>query len=151
MKKLLSILTTTTLLFTMPTFANDHLIVQPSPYSVSETADRFVNLINEKGLTLFARIDHSANAQKAELELAPTEVILFGNPKAGTPLMQCAPTMAIDLPQKALVWQDADGNTQFAYPNPAFMKELHNIEGCDPVLEKISGLLASLAAQTTDQ
>lgn len=137
------------IVFTMPTFANDHLITVQSQYSAKATADRFAALIEEKGLRLFARIDHSENAAGVGLTLPATELILFGNPNAGTKLMQCAPTVAIDLPQKALVWEDADKNVWLAYPNPAFLKELHSIEGCDPVLEKVSGLLAKLAAAAT--
>ncbi len=121
------------------------LIIVDSQHSVTDTADRLAKLIEDKGLNLFARIDHTENAKKVDLELAPTEVIIFGNPLVGTKLMQCAPTMAIDLPQKALVWQDADGNTKIAYNNPMHMKQLHSIEGCDPILEKVSGLLAGLA------
>ncbi len=144
MKNLLLLILAT---LTMPTFANDHLIVQQSPYSVTETADRFSDAVQAKELKLFARIDHAANAAGAELELAPTQVILFGNPKVGTLLMQCAPTMAIDLPQKALIWQDADNNTQLAYPDPHYMKELHNMEGCDAIVDKVSNLLKMLAAE----
>lgn len=138
------------LLFSMPTYANDHLITLESQHSVKATADKFVQLVEDKGLRLFARIDHAANADGVGLELKPTEVVLFGNPNAGTVLMQCAATMAIDLPQKVLVWQGEDDKVRLAYPNPAFMKELHAIEGCDPVLEKITGLLASLAAAATE-
>ena len=100
---------------------------------------------------MFARIDHAANAAGVDLELPATEVILFGNPAAGTKLMQCAPSIAIDLPQKALVWEDADKNVWLAYPNVAFLKELHSIEGCDPVLEKVSALLANLAASASGE
>jgi len=145
--KLLTLLTI--LLFTMPTFANDHLITLESSHSVKDTADKFAQLVEQKGLRLFARIDHAANAAGVELELKPTEVILFGNPNAGTILMQCAATVAIDLPQKVLVWEEADGKVQLAYPNPAFMKELHSIEGCDPVLTKITDLLSTLAEAAT--
>jgi len=133
----------------MPTFANDHLITLESQHSVSETANKFAKLVEDKGLRLFARIDHAANAAGVNLELSSTELILFGNPNAGTVLMQCAPTVAIDLPQKALIWEDADAKVWLAYHNPAYMKELHSIEGCDPVLEKITGLLAGLAAAAT--
>ena len=134
----------------MPTFAHDHLITVESKHSVADTANKFAQLIEDKGLRLFARIDHANNAAGVDLELKPTEVILFGNPNAGTVLMQCAATVAIDLPQKVLIWEDGQGKVQLAYTNPAFMKELHNIEGCDPVLEKITGLLASLAATATE-
>lgn len=139
------------LLISMPTIAQHHLITLESPHSPKETADRYAALVVEKGLTLFARIDHSANAASAELELAPTELILFGNPKVGTLLMQCAPTVAIDLPQKALVWQSTDGTTKLAYTDPAYMKDIHKIEGCDPIIEKVSNLLAGLAQAATSE
>ena len=129
----------------MPSFAHDHLITLKSQYSVADTANNFANLVEEKGLRLFARIDHAANAKGVDLELAPTEVILFGNPNAGTVLMQCSSTVALDLPQKVLVSEDDKGDVWLSYTNPAFMKELHGIEGCDPVLEKITGLLKALS------
>lgn len=129
--------------------SNSGLITLKSNYSVAETADRFEATVKEKGLSFFIRIDHSANALKAELELDPTQIILFGNPKAGTPLMKCAPTVAIDLPQKALFWADDNGDVWLSYNNPAYIKERHNIEGCDPVLEKITGLLNTLAVAAT--
>ncbi len=135
--------------FIMPSFAHDHLISLKSQHSVKETANRLVDLIAAKGLTLFNRIDHQANAAGVDMELPATQLILFGNPNAGTKLMQCAPTVAIDLPQKALIWEDSAGDTYLAYPNPNYLKELHNIEGCDPVLEKISGLLQTLASEAT--
>lgn len=129
--------------------SNDGLINLKSNYSVAETADRFEADIKEKGLSFFARVDHAANAANVELELSPTQLILFGNPKAGTPLMKCAPTTAIDLPQKALFWADEDGNVWLSYNDPEYLKTRHNIEGCDAVLEKISGLLSKLATAAT--
>jgi len=138
------------ILFTMPSYANDHLTTVNSAHSVKDTADKFAQLVEAKGLTLFARIDHSANAAGVDLELAPTELILFGNPNVGTKLMQCAPTVAIDLPQKALIWEDKDGAVKLAYNTPAHVKEAHSIEGCDPIIEKITGLLAGLAAAATE-
>jgi len=125
------------------------LITLKSNYNVAETADRFEAAVKEKGLAFFTRIDHSSNANKAELELNPTQVILFGNPKAGTPLMRCAPTTAIDLPQKALFWADDSGDVWVSYNDPAYLKARHNISGCDPILEKITGLLNSLATAAT--
>lgn len=125
--------------------APEALISIQSKHSVADTANRFAQLVEDKGLTLFSRISHSDNASKVDLELAPTEVILFGNPLVGTKLMQCAPTMAIDLPQKALIWQDKAGDTHIAYNNPDYLKLQHNIEGCDEILQKVSGLLAGLS------
>jgi len=134
---------------TTTTFANDTITAIKSPYSVEQTADRLEAIIKEKGLTFFARINHAANAQKADLELTPTELILFGNPKAGTPIMKCAPTAAIDLPQKALIWEDENQQVWLGYNPPSYLQSRHNIKGCDPVLEKIAGLLAGLATAAT--
>lgn len=89
--------------------SKDGLITVKSNYSVKETADRFESIANSKGLTLFTRIDHQKNAAGVNLTLRPTEVIIFGNPKAGTVLMQCDQNVAIDLPQKVLISEDATG------------------------------------------
>lgn len=131
--------------------ANDNLISVKSSHSVSATADRFAKLIEEKNLTLFTRIDHENNADKVQLTLRPTMVILFGNPRAGTPLMNCAQSVAIDLPQKALFWEDENGDVWLSYNDPEYLKQRHNIQGCDPVLEKISGLLETLARLATEK
>ena len=120
------------------------LVTVDSPYNVAETGDRLESIINEKGLTLFARIDHSANAADAGLELNPTELLILGNPQVGTPLMQCSITTAIDLPQKILVYQDKDTKTKVAYNEPEYLKQRHNIEGCDEVIEKVSGALQGI-------
>ncbi|MFA0087663.1 DUF302 domain-containing protein [Vibrio sp. 10N.261.51.F12] len=128
--------------------AVEGLMTYESPYSVKETADRFENIAASKGLTLFARIDHQKNASKVDLELRPTEVIIFGNPKVGTPLMQCAQTVAIDLPQKIMVSEDADNKVWLSYNDPNYLKKRHNITGCDEVINKISGVLSNLSKAT---
>lgn len=120
-----------------------------SPYSVKETADRFETILNNKGLTIFTRINHSQNAAKVDLALNPTEVVIFGNPKVGTPLMQCASTVAIDLPQKALFWQDKQGKVWLSYNDPAYLKDRHSIRDCDAVISKISGVLGKLSKAAT--
>ncbi len=127
------------------------LITLQSDYSVKETADRFESLVKSKGLTLFNRIDHQKNAMNAGLTLQPTEVIIFGNPKAGTPLMNCAPNVAIDLPQKALISEDTSGNVKLTYNDPEYLKIRHNIMGCDKVLDNISLLLSNLATAATSK
>ena len=116
-----------------------------SIHTVKATADRFEKIIQSKGLTLFARINHAENAAGVSLDLTPTEVIIFGNPKIGTPLMQCSKTVAIDLPQKALFWQDAEGQSWISYNSPEYLKERHNIEGCDQLVNKISKVLGKLS------
>ncbi len=126
------------------------LVIKQSRHTVADTSERLVRLIEEKGLTLFSRINHSANAKRVDLEMNPTEVILFGNPLVGTKLMQCAPTVAIDLPQKLLIWQDSEGDTQMAYNDPEYLKRQHEIVGCDEILNKIGGLLAGLTTAAAE-
>ncbi|MFA0693839.1 DUF302 domain-containing protein [Vibrio sp. 10N.222.49.C9] len=128
--------------------ASDGLIKYQSNYSVKETADRFEELAISKGLTLFARIDHQKNASKVDLELRPTEVIIFGNPKVGTPLMQCAQEVAIDLPQKVLVTEDSNKKVWLSYNDPNYLVERHTINGCDEVVKKVSGVLSKLSEAT---
>jgi uncharacterized protein (DUF302 family) len=125
--------------------ASDSLISIESGYSVKQTADRFEAVLKKKGLTIFARIDHSSNASTVGLELGPTELIIFGNPKVGTPLMQCSKQVAIDLPQKALFWSDVNGQTWLSFNNPEYLKERHDIKGCDSVIQKISSVLDNLS------
>jgi uncharacterized protein (DUF302 family) len=125
--------------------ASDGLVSYESHYSVKETADRFENIAKSKGLTLFARVDHQKNAASVGLELRPTEVIIFGNPKVGTPLMQCEQQVAIDLPQKVMVREDADNKVWLSYNNPNYMMKRHDIKGCDKLIDKISGVLSKLS------
>ncbi len=132
-------------------FAADGVVSVLSVHSVKATADKFEAIINKKGLTLFARIDHQKNGAGVELSLRPTELIIFGNPKVGTPLMQCAQSVAIDLPQKALIWEDEKQQVWFTYNDPQYLKQRHNIEGCDKVINKISGVLNKLSAAATSQ
>lgn len=128
---------------------NEGLVTVASPYSVKETADRFETIAKDKGLTLFSRIDHQKNAKSVNLSLRPTEVIIFGNPKAGTPLMRCTQNVAIDLPQKVLVSEDADQQVSLSYNDPEYLKARHNIVGCDKVIDNISKLLETLASAAT--
>ena len=125
-------------------YAEDGLVTISSKHSVTDTADKLVSVIDKKGLKLFARINHATNAEKNGLALRPTELVIFGNPKIGTPLMQCAQTMAIDLPQKILVWQDELGKTHITYNSPDYLRNRHNIDGCEKVLKKVAGALSKL-------
>jgi uncharacterized protein (DUF302 family) len=119
----------------------DGVVVKKSNHSVGETIDRLEAILTGKGLTVFARIDHQAGADKAGLDLRPTTLLIFGNPKLGTPLMQSAPTAAIDLPQKALAYEDAAGDVYLLYNDPAYLAARHGIAGRDAVLNKIAGAL----------
>jgi uncharacterized protein (DUF302 family) len=116
-----------------------------SAHSVKDTADKLEAVLNSKGMTVFNRINHQQGAEKAGLALRETEVVLFGNPNVGTPLMQCAQSVAIDLPQKALVWKDEAGTVWLSYNDPAYLASRHNIQGCEETLAKVSGALAKFA------
>jgi len=115
-----------------------------SSYSVPETLKRLESLLQAKNLAIFARVDHSGEAEKVGLAMRPTQLVLFGSPKAGTPLMVASPTLAIDLPLKALIWQDADGQVWLSYNSPDYLKQRHgfpddlvkNIAGAGALLEK---------------
>lgn len=121
--------------------AEKGLVTMQSHHSVQETADKLAALIESKGMKVFARVDHQKNAQGVDLTLRPTQVIMFGNPKAGTPLMNCEQSVAIDLPQKILISEDADKKVWLSYNNPEYLKKRHNIKGCDTQLANIAKAL----------
>ncbi|BCO08021.1 hypothetical protein GF1_03970 [Desulfolithobacter dissulfuricans] len=98
-----------------------------------------------KGMTVFARINHAEGAQKVGKKLRPTELIIFGNPRVGTPLMQCAQSVGIDLPQKALIWEDEKGQVWLFYNDPEYLADRHGIKGCDEVIKKIANALGNFA------
>ena len=104
-----------------PTNNNDNGLVHlSSPYSVAETSTRLKSMLQAKGIQIFCLIDHSGEAEKVGLQMRPTQLLIFGNPRGGTPLMLAAPTVAIDLPLKALVWEDAAGKVWITYNSPAY-------------------------------
>jgi len=126
------------------------LVRVASPHDVTTTADRLERVLGEKGMTVFARIDHAAGAAGAGLSLRPTTLVLFGNPRIGTGLMNCAQTAGIDLPMKALIWQDADGAVWLAYNAAAWLGERHQLgEACAGLLDKVSKALSGFAAAAT--
>ena len=129
--------------------AADGVTSVKSPYTVAETLDRLERLLEEKGMTVFARIDHGAGASRAGLELRPTQLLLFGNPKVGTPLMQCGQTAAIDLPQKALAWEDEQGQVWLSYNAAEYLTARHGITRCGEIPEKIARALEGFAAAAT--
>ena len=122
--------------------AENGMIHFTSPYSVPETLRRLESLLQARGLAIFARIDHSGEAEKAGLKMRPTQLLIFGSPKQGTPLMVASPTLAIDLPLKALAWEDASGKVWLSYNTPEYLKQRHNIP--DELLKNISGVGALL-------
>jgi len=111
-----------------------------SLYTVSETIMRLAGIVSSKGLTVLARIDHSGDAARAGLKMNPTELLIFGSSKAGTPLMLASPTAAIDLPLKALAWSDANGNVRLSYNSPEYLAERHSIPS--HLLRNIAGMRA---------
>ena len=121
-----------------PAVALDNGMVHlSSPYSVPETLQRVERLLQEKGLTIFCRVDHSGEAEKVGLQMLPTQLILFGSPKGGTPVMLASPTIAIDLPLKALVWEDAAGKVWVSCNSPEYLQHRHNVPA--DLLKNISG------------
>ncbi len=148
MRKLLLILTSI-FMFVSPASADEGLISIRSSHDVKRTADRLENVLKEKGMTVFIRINHAAGAQKVGKKLRPTELVIFGNPKVGTPLMQCSQSVAIDLPQKALIWQDETGQVWLTYNDPKYLASRHSIKECGEVIKKIEKALGNFAKTAT--
>jgi len=124
--------------------AAEGLINVQSDFNVKETTDRLENILNEKGMTIFNQINHSDAAQKVGVELRKTRLIIFGNPKVGSPLMQCQQSIAIDLPQKAIIWEDDKSKVWISYNDPRFLGKRHNIIGCDEVITKVEKALSGI-------
>ncbi|MBW4667178.1 MAG: DUF302 domain-containing protein [Cyanomargarita calcarea GSE-NOS-MK-12-04C] len=130
--------------------ANNGIVRVKSAFSVSETTQRFESIAQQQGLKIFAKIDHAAGAKSINQELRPTQLIIFGNPTAGTPLMQCNQTAGIDLPQKALIWQEEQGQVWFGYNSPKYLMARHQLKGCgEEAIQKIDNALSMLAQKAT--
>lgn len=129
--------------------AADGLISIKSSHDVQRTADRLENTLRGKGMTVFIRINHAEGAQKVGKKLRPTELVVFGNPKVGTPLMQCSQSVAIDLPQKALIWEDEAGHVWLSYNDPRYLAKRHGITECVNVIKKIEKALSNFAHAAT--
>jgi len=130
-----------------PTTAITGIVDKPSNHSVDETVDRLKNILQSKGVTLFALVDHSGEAEKAGMIMPATKLLIFGNPKAGTPLMLAVPSIAIDLPLKILVWEDAHKNTWISYNSSTYLQERHNLP--TELLQNIA-LVETLAAKAAE-
>ncbi len=128
-------------------FAADGLVSIESSYSTKQTMDRLVGIVTQKGLTVFARIDHAKGAQSIGKEFRPTELLIFGNPQGGTPFMECAQTVAIDLPLKALAWEDQQGQVWLSYNDPGYLAERHAAQSC-PVVDNLSKALNGISQET---
>jgi uncharacterized protein (DUF302 family) len=128
----------------------DGLTVCPSSHGPTETMERLAAAVANRGMTILARIDHTAGAVNVGMALRPTEVLIFGNPLAGTPLMQTAPTLGIDLPLRALVWQDDAGKSWLAYDDPTWLARRHGADrGGEQILGAMTNALAAAAKEAT--
>ena len=137
-------------LWEVQAMAAEGLINLRSSYGPKETMNRLETEVKAKGLTIFARIDHAAGAAEVGLSLRPTELLIFGNAKGGTPLMQAVQTIAIDLPLKALVWQDASGNTWLSYNDPNWLAKRHGLgHEADAPIKAISAALDAMTKTAT--
>ncbi len=125
------------------------LVMQRSAYSVSQTMDRLEAALRAKGMKIFARVDHGADASSVGVSLRPTVLLIFGNPKIGTQLLTSNQMVGIDLPLKALVWEDADGNVWLGYNHPQYIARRFGIEDRQQVIAKMSGALKKFAAKAT--
>jgi uncharacterized protein (DUF302 family) len=140
--------------FALPASAGGNLIEKkngivniPSNHSVDQTVERLKDILQSKGVTLFAVIDHSGEAEKVGMKMTPTKLLIFGNPKGGTPLMLAAPSVAIDLPLKILVWEDSKGKVWLSYNSPEYLQERHGLP--KDLLQNIAvvGALAAKAGE----
>jgi uncharacterized protein (DUF302 family) len=129
--------------------AAEGVISLKSPHTAKETLDRFEKAARAKGLTVFARIDHAAGAQKIGRSIRSTELLIFGSPQAGTPLMECAQTAGIDLPLKALALQDASGQVWLIYNDMRYLDKRHGIGECGKAVRNIGATLEALARDAT--
>jgi uncharacterized protein (DUF302 family) len=111
----------------MAAAANNGIVNKLSKRSVEQTVEALTNLLKSKGVAVFALIDHSGEAEKVGLKMRPTKLLIFGNPKAGTPLMLASPSSALDLPLKILVWEDGEGKVWLSYNSPEYLKERHGL------------------------
>ena len=126
---------------------NKGIIDVPSNHTVDQTVDKLKGILEAKGVTLFALIDHSGEAEKVGMKMPPTKLLIFGNPKGGTPIMLAAPSSAIDLPLKILVWQDTQGKVWASYNSPAYLQERHNVP--QELLPNIA-VIETLAAKSSE-
>jgi uncharacterized protein (DUF302 family) len=125
----------------------DGLVSVASPHTAQVTMTKLEGVVKERGLMVFARIDHAAGAAKIGKTLRPTELLIFGNPQGGTPLMECAQTAGIDLPLKALVWTDEAGKVMLSYNDPAYLGKRHGAASC-PAVENLKKALSGIAQAT---
>jgi uncharacterized protein (DUF302 family) len=131
----------------MTSTPDNGIINKPSNHSVDETVAKLKGILQSKGVTLFALVDHSGEAEKVGMKMLPTKLLIFGSPKAGTPLMLAAPSSAIDLPLKILTWQDTQGKVWVSYNSPAYLQRRHGLP--QELLQNIA-VVEALAAKAAE-
>ena len=115
-----------------------------SQYSVAQTEQRLINILNKKGFTLFKQVNHTEGAKAVGIQMPETRVVIFGKPQIGSKLMQCSPSVAIDLPQKMLIWEEG-GQVKLAYNSPKFLNKRHQMSACEDLLKKINSALNKIS------
>jgi YD repeat-containing protein len=126
------------------------LVSKPSKYPVAETITRLEGVLKTQGMTIFVRLDHQAEAEKVGLQMRPAQLLIFGNPKGGTPLMVASPTAAIDLPLKALAWEDARGQVWLSYNALSYLRTRHDIQGQDALITNLDRALDALTTKALE-
>jgi uncharacterized protein (DUF302 family) len=144
MKALQTLVTVALMAILSAAHAAEGLVELKSPHGAKATMDKLEELVKQRGLNVFARIDHAAGAAKVGKSLRATEVLIFGNPQGGTPFMECAQSIGIDLPLKALVWEDSSGQVWLAYNDPAYLARRHAVPKC-PAVDSLTKALSGLA------
>ena len=124
--------------------AGNGIVTKPSKYPLAETLTRLEGVLKTQGMTIFARIDHQAEAARVGLQMRPAQLLIFGNPNGGTPLMVASPTAAIDLPLKALAWEDANGKVWLSYNAVSYLGMRHDIQGKDELITRLDGALDAM-------
>lgn len=138
------------LLIFSPLAISEDFVSIESKHSVDETRERLVGLLNEKGIKLFLEVDHAKGAASVNQQISPTQLLVFGNPKLGTPLIKCAPSTGLDLPLKVLIYEDDAGKTRLLYTKPEAMAARHKVSGCDEVIKKMAGVLAAITGKAAN-
>lgn len=141
----------TILLFGCQAQAKNGMVSVKSAFDVEVTRSNLIAALQAKGMTIFAHVEHSKSAEGVGVSLRPMELVVFGNPKVGSPLMACSQTVGIDLPQKALIYEDEKGVTWLSYNDPAYLVDRHDISGCEGVVEKISQALSNFSKKATQR
>ncbi len=126
---------------------NNGIVDKPGNHSVDEIVEKLKQILQSKGVTLFATVDHSGEAAKVGMKMPPTKLLIFGSPKAGTPLMLAAPSVAIDFPLKILIWEDAQGKVWVSYNSPSYLQERHGIPA--ELMQNIA-VIETLAAKAAE-